>query len=146
MIGLFGSIYFLGFAINGIYLKQSDRFGRKTILISGAIFQAIMCYSLYFSDNYIAYYVILFFTGISKARDIVMYIYITECMPLGKQVYPGAYCLGIEIIIPVTISSLYFYLGGKNYKIPLLPVLVLSIISIIISFLIPESPRYLYAK
>ena len=42
MIGLFGSLYFLGFALNGIYVKQSDRFGRKAILISGSILQAII--------------------------------------------------------------------------------------------------------
>jgi len=29
LIGLFGSLYFVGFALNGVILKQADRFGRK---------------------------------------------------------------------------------------------------------------------
>ena len=113
MIGLFGSLFFLGFAMHGIYLKQSDRFGRKAILITGSMLQAIICYALYFSNNYIAYYVLLFIAGISKAKDILIYIYVTEWMPVGKQVYPGAYCLTVDGFIPVIIVSLYFYCGGK---------------------------------
>ena len=102
MIGLFGSLFFLGFAIHGIFLKQSDKFGRKAILISGTFVQIIVCYSLYFSNNYIAYYIILFIAGISKAKDIWIYIYVTEWMPLGKQV------------CDIVCYSLYFYLNKSS--------------------------------
>lgn len=39
LIGLLGSMYFLGFAMNGLILKQSDRFGRKKIIIVGCFMQ-----------------------------------------------------------------------------------------------------------
>ena len=40
LIGLFGSLFFLGLTFNGIILKQTDRFGRKAILIYGSLAQA----------------------------------------------------------------------------------------------------------
>ena len=121
MIGLFGSLYFLGFAISGLYLKQSDRFGRKAIIMSGSIMQAIICYTLFFSQNYIVYYIFLFFGGFSVAKNIANYIYVTESMPERYQVYVGAFLLAVEPLIVVSISSLYFFFGGKNWKIPMIP-------------------------
>ena len=91
MIGLFGSLYFLGFALNGVLLKLSDTFGRKAIMIAGSAFQAAICFAFYFSDNYIVYYVCVFLSGISIAKSTTIYIYVTESMPQGKQIYPAAF-------------------------------------------------------
>lgn len=41
LIGLFGSMYFVGFAINGLLLKQSDTYGRKKIIIIGCFMQIL---------------------------------------------------------------------------------------------------------
>lgn len=41
MIGLLGSVYFIGFAINGLLLKQSDYIGRKGVIIIGSFLQII---------------------------------------------------------------------------------------------------------
>ena len=121
MIGLFGSLYFVGFAINGLYLKQSDRFGRKAIIMSGSIMQAIICYTLFFSQNYIVYYVFLFLAGFAVAKNLATYIYVTESMPEKYQVYVGAYLLAIDPFFVLVISSLYFFFGGKDWKIPMIP-------------------------
>lgn len=37
-IGLFGSIYFLGMALSGVFLKFSDHYGRKRIIQLGCLF------------------------------------------------------------------------------------------------------------
>ena len=36
-IGLFGSIYFMGFAISGVFLKLSDHFGRRVVIQVGCL-------------------------------------------------------------------------------------------------------------
>ena len=51
-----------------------------------------------------------------------------------------------ESLIPSIIPTLYFYFGGKDWKIPMIPSMIFSTISFVLSIFIPESPRYLYAK
>ena len=68
-----------------------------------------------------------------------------ECL-LNNQVFATAFTFSIDPFIPIVFSSLYFYFGGKNWKIPLMPAMIFPVISFVISFFIPESPRYLYAK
>ena len=65
---------------------------------------------------------------------------------MRSQILVGAFTLAIDPIIPNLLSSIYFYSGGKNWKIPLMPAMIFPLISFMISFFIPESPRYLYAK
>ena len=146
MIGLFGSLYYIGYALYGVYLKQSDRYGRKAILITSCAFQGILWATLHFSDNYIVYYVCLFLCGIATVRSTVLYIYVTEWFPAGKKIFPGALCLASGLVVPVVTWTLYFYFGGKNWKVAVFPSIIFSIISFILSCFIPESPSYLHAK
>ena len=146
VIGLFGSLVFLGVALSGIIIKQGDRFGRKAILIYGSLGHAIVWFILFFSQNYIVYLVFMFFVGLLCAKDVMIYIYATEWVPLKNRMLTGAFFLVLETWLPLVISSPYFYSGGKNWKIPIIPALIFPIISFIVSFFIPESPKYLYAK
>ena len=46
----------------------------------------------------------------------------------------------------LSLCRYIFIVVGNNWKIPIIPSLVLPFITFFFSFLIPESPRYLYAK
>ena len=43
-------------------------------------------------------------------------------------------------------SSIFFYAGGKDWRDLYMLILVCTPLSFMLSFVIPESPRYLYAK
>lgn len=146
LIGLFGSVYFLGFALSGFILKQSDTYGRKKIMTLGSFLQIIALYGIYFSDNYIAYYVFLFIGGLAVSRNVCTYIYATECVPARYQITVGAMCLSFDVLIPVTISSVYYFFGGIHWRVPLFPALIFPFIGLIFLWFLPESPRYLYAR
>ena len=60
-IGLFGSLFFLGFAIWGVLAKLWDNFGRRPILIAGAISSIIIT--------------VLLFLLITSMWDMYFYLY-----------------------------------------------------------------------
>lgn len=64
VIGLFGSVYFVGLAIGGFILKLSDTYGRRNIIIFASFLHIIAIYGVYFSNNYIAYYAFIFISGL----------------------------------------------------------------------------------
>ena len=146
MIGLFGSVFFLGFAMTGIMLKQADKFGRKKVLTFGLIMQTICWYLLYFSDNQYAHYVILFLTGLIISKNYICYIMATEFVPKRLQMLMGWIWLTSDTFIPVMTSSIYYLAGGKDWKTIMIVPLVVSPITIIVSFFMLESPRYLYSR
>ena len=78
--------------------------------------------------------------------NIMIYIYATESVPKKNQILVGGYALIMQSLIGLTLSPAYFFFGGKNWKIPLMPPLVFSVLAFVSSLFIPESPRYLYAK
>lgn len=58
----------------------------------------------------------------------------------------GCACLSFDVLIPVLIVALYFYFGGIQWTTIFMPSLVFPFFSFGLSFLIPESPRYLNAR
>lgn len=52
----------------------------------------------------------------------------------------------MDAVIPLTISSLYFYFGGIYWKVPFFPALLFPFIGLIFLWFLPESPRYLYER
>ena len=84
--------------------------------------------------------------GLLWSKNTAVYIYLNESVPIKNQVLSTAVLFSIDPFIPLAISSPYFFFGGKNWKIPLIPSLIIPIIAFVSSFFLPESPRYLYAK
>lgn len=101
---------------------------------------------MYFYSNLYMYYALLFISGVAVAKNICVYIYMTEVVPEKYQILVGSVCLSNDPVIALCTTSFYFLLGGKEWKTVFLPTLVFPIISLLWSFFIPESPRYLYAK
>lgn len=146
MIGLYGSAFFVGFALTGVVLKQSDIFGRKKILQFGLFVQILCCYGLYFLNNQYLDYVLLFVSGLIISKNYVCYILITELVPKRLQMIMGCICLTCDTFFPVMTNSIYFMAGGKDWKqINIVP-LVVTVVAFALSFLLIESPRYLYAR
>lgn len=116
-IGLFGSIYFLGFALSGVFLKFSDHYGRRKIIQVGCLFSCFIITYLYaFPDLYIRY-TMLFLLGVLSFRLIALYILIMEMCPKDYQIYVSAGYALIDHYIGVFLPTMYFKLIGKDYKV-----------------------------
>ncbi|CAI2365422.1 unnamed protein product [Moneuplotes crassus] len=146
MIGLFGSAYFLGYALNGIIIKQADRFGRKKIIIFGSIIQVICSFILFFTTNIYLKYVTLFFMGIGMCKAVVIYILCTEMFPQKNRMKAGSFILNIKYSFAMLITCSYFLSGGKHINNIMILALFFSVLSLILSFIIPDSPKYFYEK
>ena len=59
-IGLFGSIYFIGFVISGFLLMLADRYGRRTMTFYGVILASISAYLLFLCKNLNLGYLLVF--------------------------------------------------------------------------------------
>lgn len=87
--GLFGSIYFIGFAIGAItLLRLGDTLGRKPVLVLTSILNPIFMLGLAFGRNLMFLYVMIFLAGcVSIARSALFYLYMLEIIPDSKRVY-----------------------------------------------------------
>lgn len=67
-------------------------------------------------------------------------------VPVRHQLVVGACCLAFDVLFAMVPVSLFFLLGGMNWRYIFIPALVFPVISFFLSFFIYESPRYLYAR
>lgn len=101
---------------------------------------------MYFYNHQYVYYATLFVVGLTCAKNMMIYIYLVEMSPARHQMLMAVIALTTDVFVPLVYMSLYFYFGGKEWKVGFYPVLILPFISFMLSFFIPESPRYLYAR
>jgi len=145
-IGLFGSLYFLGFAISGIFLKFSDHYGRKKIIQVGCLFSWFIVTYLYaFPDLYIRY-AMLFSLGLITFRLLALYILILELSPKKYHIYVSAGYALIDNYLGVILPYFYFRFIGNDYKVVYMFAVIAAPLSFILAMLLPESPLYYYEK
>ena len=125
--------------------KQIDLEENKIIIV-GCFVQCAIWFGLYFWRNLYVKYVLLFAGGLTIAKNILVYILCTEISPKKYQVYVGAYCLSIDPFMVLVPTSIYLLGGGKYMQHILIMSLAFSVLAIFASFLVPESPRYLYER
>jgi MFS family permease len=80
MIGLFGSLYFLGFVLGAIFLNRlADIYGRRYIAIGAVILSMLTGLVCLVSNSLWIAYMMVFIHGISQAvRTSVCYLYMME--------------------------------------------------------------------
>ena len=88
----------------------------------------------------------MFLGGASFCKDLLIYVYLIEIVPDRYRVYVASYKTSLLTIVSHFQLSFYFMYGGKDWKIGYAPSAVALFISIFLTLLIPESPKYLYAK
>jgi MFS family permease len=144
-IGLFGSLWLFGFAFWGILLKLGDTIGRKPILVIGCITNVVLSFALYFINNIYARYALLFLYGVTWAKVVWTYIYVTELSPQKA----GIFCWGVincTDIIALIPTSIYFLYIHNQWKYFYIAPIVIAWVTCPFIFYIPESPKFLYEK
>ena len=121
MIGLLGTLFFTGLGLMGLIMKLADKYGRKRMITVGCLFQLTMVYALMFSNDYRIYYGLLFFGGLSFSKDMLLYMYMQEVTVEKYQVFVGSYKMTMHNTICHIHISLYFYFGGKDWRIGYAP-------------------------
>ena len=145
-IGLFGSMYFFGFAFHGLLLKLSDYFGRVMLIRVVAFIHIILTLLMYVVQDYDYYYVLYFLIGITAAKLICILIYANEISTEKYRILMSSLvCIFDNWFVTIT-SSIYFMLGGKNWRHLTIAAPVFWIIGVVCSFFAYESPKYLHAR
>lgn len=116
MIGLFGSIIFVGYGFASFIINPlSDKFGRKPILLSATIAHCILQAMIMFITNQYARYVLLFFIGMTTiVRQGQSYILATEYAKKEHKVITGS-CIFSTDGSPVLLSALYYMWVSQNW-------------------------------
>ncbi|CAI2364767.1 unnamed protein product [Moneuplotes crassus] len=145
-IGLLGSVYFVGFVLSGFILMLADVYGRKKLTIIGTFVTTICIYGLFYCTDITHAYIWLFLTGLSIFRLYSIYMLSMEITRKKSQIYISSIFLAGKGLISVMIPSFYFLLGGKNWRIPYSFAIIMAPLLCVLTFFIPESPRYYYER
>jgi len=145
-IGFFGSIYFLGFAISGLFLKVADHYGRRRVIQAGCLVSCFVVTYLYAFPQIYMRYSMLFLLGVLSFRLVGLFILLMELSPKEYQIYVSAGYALIDHYISVIVPSVYFKFIGKDYKVVFMFAVIAAPLSFILTMFLPESPRYYYEK
>ena len=115
-IGLFGSMLFIGMALQGFILKLSDYYGRLMFIRVVASIQVVLTLLMYVVHDHHYYYILLFLIGISFSKTYCIFIYINEISTQRYRMLVNCITCISDSSFILIISSLYFMLGGKNWR------------------------------
>ena len=146
LIGIFGSTYMIGLALSGIFLKLSDNFGRKRIIQIGWLLSWIIVVYLYSFPGTYWRVAMLLSLGMISFRLVGLYILLIELSPKKYRIYVSAGYAIIDQYIAIILPVFYFKFFGNDYKTVFSFALLAAPFSLMLSLIIPESPRYLYER
>lgn len=130
-----------------IWIKCTDFFGRKNIIILGSIIQLLAFTGVCFDDHsQTKLYVIYFMLGTGSIITVcTSYNYMIEFTPRKHKIAVGTLYLSLQIL-PCILTPLYLMFTFTNdpgliWKIGFLS----GLTGFILIFPLPESPSYLYS-
>ena len=142
-IGLFGSLFFVGCAFCGIPMNYFECYGRKFMLIIGSATNIVLSFVLYFGNNIYIRYIALLIYGITWAKILYSYIYVSEIGPNKSRIYCCA-VLNFTEVVSIIPASLYFMFISNEWQYFYFVSILISVITFPFVFYIPESPKFLY--
>lgn len=146
-IGLLGSAAFGGWCSSLLWLPRfSDVYGRLRLFQLSCIVTTIMYVAIMFSKSYMVTLASIFMIGFfASLRVNVGWPYMLELIP--KQSH-SLHAMGLNAIAPFeAITGVLFFAYLSNSAYLLMGIfLVLQLITICLTFLLPESPVYLLTK
>ena len=142
-----GSFFLAGIVIGCLTLTRlGDIVGRKPIFIIGMLMQITVCITIVFMTNAWAVYGLCLVMGIAlTGKQYVGYTYLIENQPKSKQVIVGSFEFMLEAVVFFMVCVFFLWIS-KDWRLLMVPCLVLSVFGTIFVFFQPESPRFLVSK
>lgn len=147
-LGLMGTYYFLGIVLSFlIWIKSSDTWGRKPIVLLGSILQ-LSGYAgiLFFPFTLTLQYFYFLALGLGTVVSIsTSYNYLNEFLPNHAKIAFSTLFLAFQIL-PALVMPVYLGIIDEDVYPVLLIGFGCSIAGLVLTSLsIPESPQYLFA-
>ena len=147
-MGLFGSLFYVGYVIGSLsFLRLGDVYGRKWVLVAALTLQTLILLAFYFVWKQWVFYVLMFLLGFgASVREGLSYVYAMEMLPKKNQITVGSTTFIVDCL-PAIMMVVYLTYVSEHWQYFLLLPLFLTVTALLgIALLLPESPKFLYAK
>ncbi|CAI2363809.1 unnamed protein product [Moneuplotes crassus] len=146
VIGLFGSLYFVGFFIgSAFFLRFADLKGRRVMVIIGIIGSVCCGFLIFVINNIILTYLLMLVLGVfSSLRLLISFLYAMELVPEIQKKTWNLIAGFMDAITMIFVAGWFFIITYGESTIVLY--IVTSCLSLYFVYKAPESPQYLYTK
>ena len=146
LIGFLGSIYFVGFAISAaIVPRMADKYGRKNPYMCSLAVQFVVIILIFLCKNiYVAIFYYLLIGVCAGGRIAVGAMYMNEFIPEKYRLWVTT-AMNLTDSTTMLIQAIY-YSANRNWLPIHIYALLMCLLSLIGAILLPESPKFYYAK
>ena len=144
-LGLISSAYFFGWCITLLWFPVlADKYGRRRILIGGAILDLAMYTGIMITSNVDVMITLTFLEGLfASATQTVGFIYMMELLPVARQALIAGIYSCWDSCITYLLATLYFRYVSTYWTYLALIGYVTQILCVALVWFLPESPKFL---
>mmetsp|Transcript_1707 Transcript_1707/g.2367 ORF Transcript_1707/g.2367 Transcript_1707/m.2367 type:complete len:209 (+) Transcript_1707:277-903(+) len=141
LIGFMVTMYFAGYALNGVFSIMPDQIGRKKTTLYLMIINCLAQTVLLLVPNFWARSAMFFILGLTQIKIGVSYVWLSECV--GNAYKSTAFTI-INVFEGLTLAvvGLYYLFISRDWYYLCLFMLLISILATMLTPLCPESPRW----
>jgi MFS family permease len=145
-VGLFGTLYFLGFFIGSAFLlRYADLKGRRKLVMIGILGSVIWSFLIFVIENIIITYLLMFVMGVFVSlRMLLSFIYALELVPSKNKKLWNLIAAFVDGLVMIILAGwFYLILYGES---TIVIYIIFSLVSLYYVYKAPESPQYLYSR
>jgi MFS family permease len=145
-LGLFGSLYFVGFVIGALtLLRLGDIIGRKPVVTMTSLGLLCLFVSLFFVNNLYVIYTLLFIAGVlGITRGSLFYLYMLEMLPQSKRESFHTFIMVSEAA--GGIAAILLMYAFQSISIAFIVFFSVILFHFFLVIRCPESPKFLHSK